>query len=116
MRTVAAGKADALIFVPSRLLNLNVRRIANFALEQRLPSVSMWGAFTENGGLMNYGPDISSMIKRSAHHVDKILKGAKPADLRDGAPDTLRVHREPQDGQSAGADGAPVPSGCARTG
>jgi len=81
LRAVAAGKPDALIFVPSRLLNLNVKRIASFALEQRLPSVSMWGAFTENGGLMNYGPDVPSMIKRSAYHVDKILKGAKPADL-----------------------------------
>jgi putative ABC transport system substrate-binding protein len=81
LRAVAAGKPDALIFVPSRLLNLNVKRIATFALEQRLPSVSMWGAFTENGGLMTYGPDVPSMIKRSAHHVDKILKGAKPADL-----------------------------------
>ena len=81
LRTVAAGKPDALIFVPSRLLNLNVKRIAAFALEQHLPSVSMWAAFTDNGGLMTYGPDVPSMIKRSAHHVDKILKGAKPADL-----------------------------------
>jgi putative ABC transport system substrate-binding protein len=81
LRTVAAGKPDALIFVPSRLLNLNVKRIATFALEQHLPSVSMWAAFTDNGGLMTYGPDVPSMIKRSAHHVDKILKGAKPADL-----------------------------------
>jgi putative ABC transport system substrate-binding protein len=81
LRAVAAGKPDALIYVPSRLLNLNVRRIATFALEKRLPSVSMWGAFTENGGLMSYGPDVPSMIKRSAHHVDRILKGAKPADL-----------------------------------
>jgi len=81
LRTAAAGKPDALIFVPSRLLNLNVKRIATFALEQHLPSVSMWAAFTDNGGLMTYGPDVPSMIKRSAHHVDKILKGAKPADL-----------------------------------
>jgi putative tryptophan/tyrosine transport system substrate-binding protein len=81
LRAVAAGKPDALITVPSRLLNLNLKRIATFALEQRLPSVSMWPAFTEVGGLMTYGPDVPSMIKRSAHHVDKILKGAKPADL-----------------------------------
>jgi putative tryptophan/tyrosine transport system substrate-binding protein len=81
LRAVAAGKPDALITVPSRLLNLNLKRIAAFALEQRLPSVSMWGSFTELGGLMTYGPDVPSMIKRSASHVDKILKGAKPADL-----------------------------------
>lgn len=81
LRAVAAGKPDALITVPSRLLNLNLKRIATFALEQRLPSVSMWPAFTEVGGLMTYGPDVPSMVKRSAHHVDKILKGAKPADL-----------------------------------
>ena len=81
LRAVAAGKPDALIVVPSRLLNLNLKRIATFALEQRLPSVSMWSAFTEVGGLMTYGPDVPSMVKRSAYHVDKVLKGAKPADL-----------------------------------
>src|SRR5262249_57509575 len=69
------------ITVPSRLLNLNLKRIATFALEQRLPSVSMWGSFAEMGGLMTYGPDVPSMIRRSAHHVDKVLRGAKPAHL-----------------------------------
>jgi ABC-type uncharacterized transport system substrate-binding protein len=81
LRTVAAGNPDALVIVPSRLINANVKRIADFALERRLPAVSMWKAFAEAGGLMTYGPDIGLMIKRSAGHVDKILRGARPGDL-----------------------------------
>jgi putative ABC transport system substrate-binding protein len=81
LRAVAAGGADAVMVVPSRMINLNAKRIAEFARERRLPAVSMWGAFAEAGGLMTYGPDIPTMIGRMATHVDKILKGARPGDL-----------------------------------
>lgn len=80
-RAVAGAGADALMVVPSRMMNLNAKRIAAFALERRLPAVSMWSSFAEAGGLMTYGPDIRAMIRRTANHVDKILKGAKPGDL-----------------------------------
>ena len=80
-RTVAGGGADAMIVVPSRMLNLHAKRIADFAVERRLPAVSMWKSFAEAGGLMTYGPDIPAMIRRTATHVDKILKGARPGDL-----------------------------------
>jgi putative ABC transport system substrate-binding protein len=80
-RAIAGGRADAMIVVPSRLLNLNAKRIAAFAAGRRLPAVSMWGSFAEAGGLMSYGPNIDAMIRRAATHVDKILKGAKPGDL-----------------------------------
>jgi putative ABC transport system substrate-binding protein len=80
-RSVTGGRADAMIVVPSRLLNLNAKRIAAFAVERRLPAVSMWGFFAEAGGLMSYGPNIDAMIRRAATHADKILKGARPGDL-----------------------------------
>lgn len=80
-RAVASGRADALVVVPSRLMNLNAKRIADFALERRLPAVSMWSSFAEAGGLMTYGPNIPAMIRRAATHADKILKGARPGDL-----------------------------------
>lgn len=80
-RSVTGGRADAMIVVPSRLLNLNAKRIAAFAVERRLPAVSMWGFFAEAGGLMSYGPNIDAMIRRTATHADKILKGARPGDL-----------------------------------
>src|SRR5262249_52724689 len=81
LRAAAAGKPDALITVPSRLLNPNLKRIATFALEQRLPAVWGGGWFAEMGGLMPWGRDVPSMMRRSAHHVDRVLRGAKPADL-----------------------------------
>jgi len=81
LRSVAAGGADAVMVVPSRMFNLNAKRIAEFLRERRLPAVSMWGSFAEAGGLMTYGPNIPAMIRRMATHVDKILKGAKPGDL-----------------------------------
>jgi putative tryptophan/tyrosine transport system substrate-binding protein len=57
------------------------RRIADFSLKNRLPGISMFSRFTEAGGLMSYGPNQSEYYKRLAVYIDKILKGAKPADL-----------------------------------
>ena len=81
LRAVSAGGADAVMVVPARMINLNAKRIAEFARERRLPAVSMWGSFADAGGLMTYGPNIPALIRRLATHVDKILKGARPGDL-----------------------------------
>jgi putative tryptophan/tyrosine transport system substrate-binding protein len=90
-RVVAGGRADALLVVPSRMINHNAKRIAAFAMEHRLPAVSMWRAFAEAGGLMTYGPNVGAMIRRTAAHVDKILKGAKPGDLPMEQPTTFEL-------------------------
>lgn len=79
--SIAAGGAEALMVVPSRMFNRNAKRIADFARERRLPVVSMWASFADAGALMTYGPDVPASIRRMAAHVDKILKGAKPGDL-----------------------------------
>ena len=57
------------------------RRIVEFAAEQRLPAIYESGDFVEVGGLISYGPNISDQFRRAAAYVDKILRGAKPADL-----------------------------------
>jgi putative ABC transport system substrate-binding protein len=57
------------------------RRIAELALKHRLPTFFSWREHVEAGGLMSYGPDISDLLRRAATYVDKILRGAKPADL-----------------------------------
>jgi putative ABC transport system substrate-binding protein len=59
----------------------NQKRIAGFALKSRLPSMSSSEAFVDAGGLMSYGADDADRYRRVAIYVDKILKGAKPADL-----------------------------------
>jgi ABC-type uncharacterized transport system substrate-binding protein len=70
------------IYVPlSALLRTNQKRIANFALKSRLPSVYNNREAVEAGGLMSYGADLADGYRRVAYFVDKILKGAKPADL-----------------------------------
>jgi putative ABC transport system substrate-binding protein len=55
--------------------------IAELALKNRLPTVSALSQFAEVGGLMSYGPDVLDLARRAAYHTDKILKGAKPAEL-----------------------------------
>jgi putative tryptophan/tyrosine transport system substrate-binding protein len=71
------------LYVPARgsLMAANEKRIAGFALKRRLPSVYSYRAGVEAGGLMYYGADIADSYRRVAYFVDRILKGAKPADL-----------------------------------
>lgn len=74
-------RVDAVYVVTSTLMVNNMMRIVQFASEQRLPLIGGWGAWAAAGSLMSYGPDVSLMVRRTATFVDKILKGAKPADL-----------------------------------
>jgi putative ABC transport system substrate-binding protein len=59
----------------------NAKRIADFALKSRLPSVYGRKEAVDAGGLMSYGADNADSYRRVAYYVDRILKGAKPADL-----------------------------------
>ena len=64
-----------------RVMRPNQKRIVGFALKSRLPSVSSSEEFVDAGGLMSYAADDADNYRRVAIYVDKILKGAKPADL-----------------------------------
>jgi putative ABC transport system substrate-binding protein len=76
-----SGRAEALATL-AELLTLNhATLIADFARTSRLPSVFELRGYVVAGGLLAYGPDVSDMYRRAAGYVDKILKGAKPADL-----------------------------------
>src|SRR6266496_1012615 len=68
-------------FVPGPVMRPNQKRIAGFALKSRLPSVYSNREAVEAGGLMSYAADLADGYRRVAIYVDKILKGAKPADL-----------------------------------
>ena len=70
------------LYVPSGLLmRANVKRIASFALKSRLPTMYSNRQAVDAGGLMSYGADVADNYRRVAYFVDRILKGAKPADL-----------------------------------
>ncbi len=74
-------RPDGLYFPAGPLVNANRRRILGFALKSRLPSMYSTRAPVDAGGLMSYGADIADSYRRVAYYVDRILKGAKPADL-----------------------------------
>ena len=74
-------RAQALITTTGGLINTQQRRVLDFAAKNRLPAIYHYSEFVEAGGLMSYGPDNTDLWWRAADFVDKILKGAKPADL-----------------------------------
>jgi putative ABC transport system substrate-binding protein len=75
------NRADAVLAIISPFVTLHSKRIVDLALKHRLPGMYPTRQFVEEGGLMAYGPLISDLYYRAATYVDKILKGAKPADL-----------------------------------
>ena len=74
-------RPDGLYVAGSPLTNANQKRIVSFALKSRLPSTYGDPGSVEAGGLMYYGADLADSYRRVAYYVDRILKGAKPADL-----------------------------------
>jgi putative ABC transport system substrate-binding protein len=76
-----SGGAGALLVVDDPFVFQYLRRIADFATRNRLPATAFYKPFAEAGGLMTFGPSLAASVRRAAFFVDKILKGAKPADL-----------------------------------
>ena len=74
-------RAQALITTTGALINTQQRRVLDFAAKNRLPAIYHYSEFVAAGGLMSYGPDNTDLWRRAADFVDKILRGAKPADL-----------------------------------
>jgi putative ABC transport system substrate-binding protein len=72
---------DALVTFPDGITAANSGRIARFALDARLPTVSGWASYADNGFLLTYGPNLQITYRGLARQVDRVLRGAKPADL-----------------------------------
>lgn len=80
-RAAIKEKVGALIPIPDNFFNTLRKRIVEFTIKNRLPSIYSTSGYAEAGGLMSYGASTVDLYRRAATYVDKILKGAKPADL-----------------------------------
>jgi len=80
-QAIARQNCDALVTFPDGVMVDNSGRIAKFAVSAKLPTVSGWASFADNGFLLTYGPNLADTCRGLARHVDRILRGAKPADL-----------------------------------
>jgi putative ABC transport system substrate-binding protein len=78
---ITRQRPGALLVLADRLFLQNRARIMAFAAKNRLPGVHAYRELVEAGGLMSFGPSYAGMHRRAAYYVDRILKGAKPADL-----------------------------------
>jgi putative tryptophan/tyrosine transport system substrate-binding protein len=80
-RRAVTGRADAVLALGNPVLNAHRTQVADLAVKSRLPAMYYAVEFVEAGGLMFYGVDFPDLFRRAATYVDKILKGAKPAEL-----------------------------------
>jgi putative ABC transport system substrate-binding protein len=80
-RSASNGRADAVLMLPGPVLVLQRAQLADLAAKNRLPAIYPQTEYTAAGGLMYYGTNTPALFRRAAVYVDKILKGAKPADL-----------------------------------
>ena len=80
-RAASKGRADAVLVLRAAIFFSHRKHIVDLAAKSRLPAMYNTTEYVENGGLMTYGASITDLFRRAATYVDKILKGAKPADL-----------------------------------
>ena len=79
--TISRERPDALLTLREPLIQGYQKQIVQFAARNRLPDMHVGSEFADDGGLMAYGPSLREIFRRAAVYVDKILRGAKPADL-----------------------------------
>jgi ABC-type uncharacterized transport system substrate-binding protein len=89
--TATRQRADALLIEPGQVLSLHRKRVVDLAAQSRLPAMYYHHGFVDAGGLMSYGASQPDNWRRAATYVDKILKGAKPADLPVEQPTTFEL-------------------------
>ena len=82
MADTATSGAGALTVLRSAMFNSERRRLVDLCAKARLPAIYPWREFVDAGGLLSYGANFADLFRRSATYVDKIIKGARPSDLR----------------------------------
>ena len=84
-------RPDAILMVADALMVLNRKRVFEFAEQQKLPAIYEYDFLVRDGGLMSYGPDMREVYDRAADLADRILRGARPADLPFELPTRFRL-------------------------
>ena len=79
--TMTRRRPDAMFLVADPMTFMNRKRVIEFAATHRIPAMYEYDFFVRDGGLMSYGPSFADSFRRAAFYIDRILKGAKPADL-----------------------------------
>jgi len=94
------GRADAVLLLQSGVLNFQRKQIVDLAAKSQLPAIYPQTEYTEAGGLMYYGANTPDLYRRAATYVDKILRGAKPADLPVEQPMKFELVINPENSQA----------------
>jgi putative ABC transport system substrate-binding protein len=91
LAAILKSHSEAIVVFPDAFTMRYSETIAAFAAKNRIPAISGWARFAEGGNLMSYGPNLRDVYRRLATYVDKIFKGAKPADLPVELPTTVEL-------------------------
>jgi len=79
--TMTRRRPDAIFLVSDVLTNMNRQRVIEFATTHRIPAMYEYSSYVRDSGLMSYGPSFEDGFRLAARYIDRIVKGAKPADL-----------------------------------
>ena len=90
-QTAHRERVEALVILSSPAVFLNIPRLADLALQSRLPAISVFPEFADAGGLMGYGPTLPDLFRQAAGYVDRILRGEMAAELPIQRPATFRL-------------------------
>jgi len=91
LAAVVRQRAQALLVYPLPLTPVEFQRITEFAIKNRLPTATWYPAYGRAGLMMFYGTNVSEQFRRAGGYIDKILKGAQPADLPVEQPTTFEL-------------------------
>lgn len=91
LQAIARQNCDGLIVFPDGVMLANGGRIAKFATEAKIATVSGWSSFADNGFLLSYGPILEDGFRRLAYYVDRVLRGVRPGELPIELPRTVEL-------------------------
>jgi putative ABC transport system substrate-binding protein len=91
LQKIGQAKCDALLVFPDGVMVNASDRIAKFAIDQKLPTISGWDRFADNGFLASYGPNLRESYRRLGHIADRVLRGAKPSDIPVEYPQSVEM-------------------------